>query len=88
MAIKQKNAIFTISRSYTDPNKGMCQASVQLEIDFLNNSYNIMNHLGNYKFVFHNTSYNNAMWIAVLDCIYEAIEFANNVLTDKEKNNG
>lgn len=87
MAIKQKKSIFTISKHYTDPNKGLHEVSVQLEIDYLNNSYNIMNHLGNYKFTFCNTSYKNKMWIAVLDCIHEAIEFANKQLTTKEENN-
>lgn len=81
--IKNSNSTFVIKRKYEDPNVSesrITEVSIILKVNYDNKTFDIENSVGNKQFMFHTTSHKWREWLAVLECIKEAIEFANKEL--------
>lgn len=86
MKIKSK-AEFVIKNPYLGLNGVEHKASVTLQIDYLNKNYSILpgaGHRTKNDFTFCVSSNRNDMWKAVLKCIEEAIDIANDELQNQE----
>jgi len=82
--IKNSNSTFVITKEYQGneevPFPTPRTVSIILKVNYLNNTFDIENSAGNKQFIFHTTSHNWREWLTVLECIKEAIEFANREL--------
>jgi len=75
------NSKFQFTKEYQKPLNDKGTAFVSLEIDYVKCTYSITPTTTNQKgFMFSENSSEYRMWLAVLDCIKEAIEFANKEL--------
>lgn len=89
--IKNSNSTFVITKEYQGneevPSPTPRNVSIILKINYHNKIFDIENSNGNKQFMFYTTSYKWREWLAVLECIKEAIEFANKELgiTDKKE---
>ena len=76
---KINNATYSFGKQYYDVNKKSQYIKVILEIDYINKKYSIIPGFptnGRNEFGFLNGHYKINTWLAVLDCIREATEFA------------
>lgn len=80
---KQISAIYYFSRSYLH-NFTQQEVTVKLEIDYVMKNFSITPANGTDNFKFIKSSQHYQMWLAVLSCISEAIEFANQELVLKQ----
>jgi hypothetical protein len=87
--MEQITGIFHFTEKYRHTNRTDQEVTVKLEIDYRSKTFSIAPPYGSDNFKFLKTSKNYKMWLAVLNCIQKAIEFANmeiGVTPEQKKN--
>lgn len=72
--MKKMSATFSFSEKYQHVSGTEQSVSVQLYIDYQSNTFSVYPHNSD-NFKFKEASQHYKMWMAVLNCIREAIEF-------------
>lgn len=77
MKTEQITGTFHFTEKYNSATYTQDEATVKLVIDYQQKTFSITPPWGQDKFTFSQMSRNYKKWIAVLNCIQKAIEFAN-----------
>ncbi len=86
MKTEQITGIFHFIEAYHTSNWSTGDVTIKLVIDYRDKTFSITPPYGKDQFKFSQTSKDYKKWIAVLNCIQKAIEFANEEIGVTDRN--